>query len=110
MATQSAETRNLKLIAHVNLKRHNNIGRAWTCTRPPTGDASSTRPHESAPKDFTSVDVTDLANPRRSPTTSPQIPEGADANGINDVHVDENGIMCVVDRLQGGLYILEINI
>ena len=40
----------------------------------------------------------------------PQIPEGADANGINDVHVDENGIVYVVDRLQGGLYILELNI
>ena len=40
----------------------------------------------------------------------PPNPEGADANGINDVHVDENGIMYVVDRLQGGLYILEMNI
>ena len=40
----------------------------------------------------------------------PQIPEGADANGINDVHVDENGITYVVDRLQGGLYILEMNL
>lgn len=28
----------------------------------------------------------------------------------NDVHVDENGIVYVVDRLQGGLYILELNI
>ena len=38
------------------------------------------------------------------------IGEGADANDINDVHVDENGIMYVVDRLQGRLYILELNL
>ena len=49
-------------------------------------------------------------NPRRSLTFVPRIPDGADANGINDVHVDENGIMYVVDRLQGGLYILELNL
>jgi len=40
----------------------------------------------------------------------PEIPEGADANGINDIHVDENGIMYVVDRIKGGMYILELNI
>ena len=40
----------------------------------------------------------------------PQIPEGDDANGINDAHMDESGIMYVVDRLQGGLYILEMNV
>ena len=40
----------------------------------------------------------------------PRIPECADPNGINDVHMDENGIMYVVDRLQGGLYILELNV
>ena len=38
------------------------------------------------------------------------IPESAQANGINDIHVDENGIMYVVDRLQGELYILELNL
>ena len=40
----------------------------------------------------------------------PEIPEGAEANGINDIHVDENGIMYVVDRIKGGMYILELNI
>ena len=30
--------------------------------------------------------------------------------GINDIHVDENGIMYVVDRIKGGMYILELNI
>ena len=37
-------------------------------------------------------------------------PDGNDANGINNVHVDENGIMYVVDRLHRCWYILEINI
>ena len=36
----------------------------------------------------------------------PAGPEGAQANGVNDVHVDEYGIMYVVDRLQGGPYII----
>ena len=40
----------------------------------------------------------------------PQIPEGADGDSINDVHEDENGIMYAVYRLQGGLYILELNV
>ena len=37
----------------------------------------------------------------------PQIPEGADTD---DIHVDENGMMYVVNPLQGGLYILELNL
>ena len=55
-------------------------------------------------------DTTNPFQPQEVAYYIPQIPEGADANGINDVHVDENGIMYVVDRLQGGLYILEMNI
>ena len=55
-------------------------------------------------------DTTNPLQPQEVAYFVPQIPEGADANGINDVHVDENGIVYVVDRLQGGLYILELNI
>ena len=40
----------------------------------------------------------------------PELTEGAPSVGINDVYVDENGIMYVVDRLKGGLYILELTI
>ena len=40
----------------------------------------------------------------------PSIPQGADANGVNDVHVDINGIMYVVNRLRSGLYTLEMSI
>ena len=37
----------------------------------------------------------------------PQVPEGASANGVNDVYVDENRLIYAVDRIAGGLYILE---
>ena len=55
-------------------------------------------------------DTTNPSQPQELAHCIPRIPEGANANGINDVHVDENGIMYVVDRLQGGLYILELNL
>ena len=55
-------------------------------------------------------DTTNPFQPEEVAHFVPQIPEGASANGINDVHVDENGIVYLVDRLQGGLYILELNI
>ncbi len=54
--------------------------------------------------------TTNPFQPREVAYFVPRIPDGAEANGINDVHVDENGIVYVVDRLQGGLYILELNI
>ena len=45
-------------------------------------------------------DTTNPFQPQEVAYYIPQIPEGADANGI----------MYVVDRLQGGLYILEMNL
>ena len=57
--------------------------------------------------------VFDTSNPFQPEEVAyfvPEIPAGAEANGINDVHVDENGIMYVVDRIKGGLYILELNL
>lgn len=59
------------------------------------------------------IRVFDIANafqPQEVAYFVPPIPDGAQANGINDVHVDENGIMYVVDRIKGGLYILELTI
>jgi len=59
------------------------------------------------------IRVFDIKNPFQPEEVAyfvPEIPEGADANGINDIHVDENGIMYVVDRIKGGMYILELNI
>ena len=40
----------------------------------------------------------------------PQVPPTARANSVNDVYVDENRIVYAVDRLKGGLYILELTI
>ncbi|MDE2844237.1 MAG: hypothetical protein OXN21_12775 [Chloroflexota bacterium] len=55
-------------------------------------------------------DTSDPFRPEEVAYFVPEIPEGAPSNGINDVYVDENGIMYVVDRLKGGLYILELTI
>ena len=64
MATQAAETKNMKLIAHVDLKGHNNIGEGVDLHQTANGRRILYLAHESAPKDFTGVDVTDLANPK----------------------------------------------
>ena len=64
MASQAAETRNIKLIAHVDLKGHNNIGEGVDLHQTASGRRILYLAHESAPKDFTGVDVTDLANPK----------------------------------------------
>ena len=55
-------------------------------------------------------DTSDPFHPEEVAYFVPEIPDGAPSNGINDVYVDENGIMYVVDRLKGGLYILELNV
>ena len=55
-------------------------------------------------------DTTNPFQPQEVAYFVPQIPEGASSNGINDVYVDENGILYVVDRIKGGLYILELTI
>lgn len=39
-----------------------------------------------------------------------EVPPTARANSVNDVYVDENRIVYAVDRLKGGLYILELTI
>jgi hypothetical protein len=59
------------------------------------------------------IRVFDIANPFQPQEVAyfvPPLQPGAQSVGINDVHVDENGIMYVVDRIKGGLYILELNI
>lgn len=55
-------------------------------------------------------DTSDAFHPEEVAYFVPEIPDGAPSNGINDVYVDENGIMYVVDRLKGGLYILELTL
>ena len=55
-------------------------------------------------------DTSDPFHPEEVAYFVPDIPAGAESNGVNDVYVDENGILYVVDRLKGGLYILEMTI
>ena len=54
--------------------------------------------------------VHDITNPLRPEEVAyfvPPVPEGAPANSVNDVYVDENQLIYAVDRIKGGLYILE---
>ncbi|MBI2872627.1 MAG: hypothetical protein HYY00_05490 [Chloroflexi bacterium] len=57
--------------------------------------------------------VFNVTNPFRPEEVAyfvPKVPEGARANSVNDVYVDENRLLYAVDRLKGGLYILELAI
>ena len=64
MVAQSQEIKNMRLISHVDLNGHNNLGEGVDLHQTADGRRIFYMAHESAPKDFTSVDVTDLANPR----------------------------------------------
>ena len=39
----------------------------------------------------------------------PPVPPGVNGTNINDVYVDENALIYAIDRLAGGLYILEMD-
>ena len=64
MTNNAAEIRNMRLISHVDLNGYNNIGEGVDLHQTTNGRRIFYMAHESAPKDFTSVDVTDLANPK----------------------------------------------
>ncbi|SON56714.1 hypothetical protein HDIA_3173 [Hartmannibacter diazotrophicus] len=57
-------------------------------------------------------DVSDPLQPKEVAAFVPGAPEGSrvPACQINDVYVDENGIVYAVDRHTGGLYVLELEI
>jgi hypothetical protein len=52
-------------------------------------------------------DISDPFRPEEIAYFVPPVPKGAPANGVNDVYVDENRLIYTVDRIAGGLYILE---
>ena len=64
MATQTLEIKNMKLVSHVDLNGHNNLGEGVDLHQTASGRRIFYMAHEGPPKDFTSVDVTDLANPK----------------------------------------------
>ena len=64
MATQTQEIRNMRLISHHDLNGFGNIGEGVHLHVTGDGRRILYLAHESAPKDITSVDVTDIASPR----------------------------------------------
>ena len=64
MATQTQEIKNMRLISHHDLNGFGNIGEGVHLQQTGDGRRVLYMAHESAPKDITSVDVTDIANPR----------------------------------------------
>ncbi|MDP6548862.1 MAG: hypothetical protein QF659_02165 [Dehalococcoidia bacterium] len=55
-------------------------------------------------------DTSNPFQPREVAYFVPPVPSGAGANSVNDVYVDENRTIYAVDRLKGGLYILELTV
>ena len=52
-------------------------------------------------------DISDPFRPQEIAYFVPPVPKGARANSVNDVYVDEGELIYTVDRIKGGLYILE---
>ena len=54
------------------------------------------------------LDVTDAASPREIAYFVPEAPPGRKSIQLNDILVDQNGLIYVSDRYAGGLYIFEL--
>ena len=55
-------------------------------------------------------DISDPFRPEEVAYYIPPVPPGTDGVNINDVYVDENGLIYAIDRKKGGLYILEMEL
>ena len=64
MATATQEIKNMRLISHHDLNGFGNLGEGVALQQHADGRRIFHMAHESGPKDVSSVDVTDLANPK----------------------------------------------
>ena len=64
MATSTQEIKNMKLISHHDLNGYGNIGEGVALHQTRDGRRIFYMAHVAAPKDITSVDVTDIKNPK----------------------------------------------
>ena len=64
MTTQTQEIKNMRLISHHDLNGFGNIGEGVHLHQTQDGRRILYMAHVGPPKDITSVDVTDLANPK----------------------------------------------
>jgi hypothetical protein len=102
---------NMKLLAHHELAGFGGIGEGMNMQKTRDGRRILWLAHESAPKNFTAVDVTDPRNPTMVVQTD--LPHADVRSNSLDVVgdmmavVDENRIVYTVDRFTGGLYTLE---
>ncbi len=64
MATKTQEIKNMRLISHHDLNGHGDLGEGLALHQTADGRRIFYMAHVGPPKDITSVDVTDIANPK----------------------------------------------
>ncbi|MDP7412106.1 MAG: hypothetical protein QF465_00445 [SAR202 cluster bacterium] len=55
-------------------------------------------------------DISDPFRPEEVAYFIPEVPDQEKGVNVNDVYVDENGLVYAIDRFKGGLYVLEMNV